>query len=576
MTNNREGEAGFNNPSIQSGIEHGDEKEETRVPEAKCRALIDNANIAILLIDSRGNLLEANKKAEELTGYTCEELISLNTSQRHREKELTSIIASIKDEARKNPCFSYSTSLERKDGATIPVEIRGSLITYADEEICLSMITDITERRRTEQALLDAKEWVEHIYRLVPSAIFTVDLNGCITSFNKQAEEITGYSAEEVIGKNCTVFALAPCSTRCGLFKCDMDEPIIGKICAIKRRDGQLLTVSKNLDLLRDVDGNTIGGVESFEDITRRKLAEEALKASEERYRTLAEAAHDMIFILDRDGYVTYVNSCAAESLGLKQDDVVGKSIRELFPSEVAKRHNTNLDKVFKSGESFYSEEMMPSSKGELWIGTRLTPIKSEVGEISAVLGISRDITERKKSEELITHMAYYDPLTNLPNRMFFTERLDSAISYAHRNKEMLAVLFLDLDNFKKVNDTLGHCMGDQLLQDVSCRLQECLRESDVIARFGGDEFVLLLTQINCAQDAAQVAQKIFEAIKPPFDLDGREFFTTTSIGISLYPNDGQDARFLLKNADAALYYAKEQGRNNFQFYSPALAAKAS
>ncbi|MDP2210582.1 MAG: PAS domain S-box protein [Candidatus Aquicultor sp.] len=576
MPDSREGEAGINKPSAQSDIERGDEKEETRAPGDKCRALINNANIAILLIDSRGNLLEANKKAEELTGYTQEELLNLNTSQQHQEKELAIIIASIKDESRKNPSFSYSTLLPRKDGTTIPVEIRGSLTTYADEEICLSMITDITEQQKTEQALRASRDWAEHIFRLVPSAIFTVDPKGNITSFNKQAEDITGYSAEQVIGKNCTVFAMPPCSTKCGLFQCELDEPIIGKICTIRKKDGELLTASKNLDLLRDEQGKIVGGVESFEDITRRKLAEEALKASEERYRTLAEAAHDMIFILDRDGYITYVNTCAAESLGLKRDDVVGKLIRDLFPPAAAERQKTNLDKVFKSGESFYSEETMTSSRGELWIGTRLTPISNEAGEISAVLGISRDITERKKSEEMIRYMAYYDSLTDLPNRMFFTEQLNSAITLAQRNQEMMAVIFLDLDNFKTVNDTLGHCAGDQLLQDVGGRLKACLRESDFIARFGGDEFVLLLTQIDCAKDASQVAQKIFEAMKPPFDLDGHEFHITTSIGISLYPNDGQDARFLLKNADAALYHAKEQGRNNHQLYSACLGAKAS
>ena len=544
--------------------------------QERYQTVVNDANIAVLLLDGKGDLLDANKKAEELTGYSAKELIGMNIERLYSGASLFDRVTSTQNESQREQYFICDTSFRCKNGTLMPVEIRGSLTAYDAKEVCLLIVTDITEQKKTEQALRVSKDWAEHIFRLVPSAIFTVDLKGKITSFNKQAEEITGYSAAEVMGKTCTLFALAPCSTKCGLFQCELDEPIIGKICKIRRKDGELITASKNLDLLRDEQGNIVGGVESFEDITRRKLAEEALKASEQRYRTLAEAAHDMIFILDRDGYVTYVNSCAAQSLGLKRDDVVGRAIRELFPPEAAERQKTNLDKVFESGESFYSEETMTSSRGELWIGTRLTPISDEAGKISAVLGISRDITERKKSEEMIKYMAYYDSLTDLPNRMFFTEQLNSAIMLAQRNQEMLAVIFLDLDNFKTVNDTLGHCAGDQLLQDVSGRLKACLRESDFIARFGGDEFVLLLTQIDCAKDASQVAQKIFEAIKPPFNLDGHEFQITTSIGVSLYPNDGQDARFLLKNADAALYRAKEQGRNNHQFYSPSQAVKAS
>lgn len=547
-----------------------------RSSQERYQTVIHGANIAILLIDAKGDLLEVNQKAEVLTGYSARELTGMNIDQLDSGMSISERAALDENESRHERYFNCDAPLRCKNGDMIPVRIRGSVTGFEADEVCLLIVTDITDQYKTEQALRASKDWAEHIFRLVPSAIFTVDPKGNITSFNKQAEEITGYSADEVLGKNCTVFAMPPCSTKCGLFQCELDEPMIGKICTIRKKDGELLTASKNLDLLRDEQGNIVGGVESFEDITRRKRAEESLRESEERYRTLAEAAHDMIFIIDRDGRVEYVNCFAAEHLGLNQGDLIGRLVAELFPPETALGFGKNLGEVIKCGQPFYGEANMLTARGELWIGTRLTPIKNEAGEISAVLGISRDITERKKSEEVIKHMAYYDSLTDLPNRMFFTEQLNSAISSAHRNQEMMAVVFLDLDNFKAVNDTLGHCVGDQLLRDAGRRLKDCLRESDFIARFGGDEFVLLLTQINCAQDAEQVAQKVFEAMKPPFNLDGHEFHVTTSIGISLYPNDGQDASFLLRNADAALYYAKEQGRNNYQFYSPSLAAKAS
>jgi diguanylate cyclase (GGDEF)-like protein len=168
----------------------------------------------------------------------------------------------------------------------------------------------------------------------------------------------------------------------------------------------------------------------------------------------------------------------------------------------------------------------------------------------------------------MIKEMAYHDPLTELPTRRLFDDRLSLAITHARRNKQMLAVMFLDLDKFKDINDTLGHAMGDQLLKSLGERLRSSLREEDTVARMGGDEFILLLSEITRREDVTTLARKVLESIREPLTLDGHELLATTSIGIAFYPNDGEDAETLLKNADAAMYRAKEQGRNNFQFYS--------
>lgn len=185
------------------------------------------------------------------------------------------------------------------------------------------------------------------------------------------------------------------------------------------------------------------------------------------------------------------------------------------------------------------------------------------------------EIAERKRIEEKIKHIAFHDALTTLPNRILFNDRLSLALAHAHRNKEMLAVLFLDLDRFKVINDTLGHSMGDQLLQGVAGRLQSCVREDDTIARLGGDEFTLLLPGITQTEHASAIACKILDAIKRPWLIDGHELFITASIGIALYPNDGETAEILLKNADSAMYHGKEEGRNNYQFYLPAIHSKS-
>jgi diguanylate cyclase (GGDEF)-like protein len=202
-------------------------------------------------------------------------------------------------------------------------------------------------------------------------------------------------------------------------------------------------------------------------------------------------------------------------------------------------------------------------------------PLRDASGRARGAIGAALDITARKRSEERIQELAYQDALTGLPNRRLFSDRLNVAVAQARRHEERLAVLFLDLDRFKLVNDSLGHSVGDELIRAVAQRLRSSVREGDTVARLGGDEFTLLLPGLAEAVDAAKVADKVLESLRLPFELDGRELFVTASIGISLFPDDGEATEALVKNADAAMYRAKERGRDGYELYRPAMTAAA-
>lgn len=281
------------------------------------------------------------------------------------------------------------------------------------------------------------------------------------------------------------------------------------------------------------------------------------------------------VMITDHEGNILSINSAFSSTTGYSLDDVIGKNPRLLQSG----RHT----------ESFYKKMWSSVTKngywqGEIWNRKKngreyieslaISAIKNSQGLVTHYLGVFSDVTRQKQAEDTIRHMAYFDPLTNLPNRALFRDRLKQAISFANRSKSLLAVLFIDLDRVKVINDTLGHDIGDRLLQGVARRMESCLREIDTIARLGGDEFMVLLPNIQNTDNIIKITEKILESLKPAFHFDGHELYITASIGISVFPNDAMDAASLLKNADTAMYRAKKQGRNLFQIFSKDMGAE--
>jgi len=300
-------------------------------------------------------------------------------------------------------------------------------------------------------------------------------------------------------------------------------------------------------------------------EITERKRAEEALLQSEQDYRQLFENAHDAIFIFTaKDEIILDVNNHTCELYGFSREELIGMSLEKLSKNIARGKlqiKRTLNKKTFQNFETIHFRK--DGSEMLLEINASLVQYKNQ----QAILSINRNITQRKQLEETIRQMAYQDPLTQLPNRSLFNDRLVQALGYAKRHGQKLTLLFLDLDGFKNINDTFGHNIGDKLLKVIAERLKNQLRASDTVARLGGDEFLILLPKTGHARSTDRISKKILNAIRLPCLLAGHKLRVSTSIGIAIYPNDGRSAGTLMKNADLAMYKAKAAGKNTYTHY---------
>jgi diguanylate cyclase (GGDEF)-like protein/PAS domain S-box-containing protein len=356
----------------------------------------------------------------------------------------------------------------------------------------------------------------------------------------------------------------------------------MGKEFVARRKDGTAFPVELMLSPLESTDGLLVTA--AIRDITKRKEVERALLEDSGRYRGLLDAAPDAMMVFDPSGTIVLLNLEAERQFGYRREDLVGKHVTRIVPQALAERLPpeepefaaeasaqqiaTRLERTGrrKNGSDFPIEIM-------------LSPYESAAG--SMVTAAIRDITTRKETEAYRTmalqmnHSAHHDHLTGLPNRLLLNDRISQAIALAPRHVAQVAVLFLDLDGFKHINDSLGHPIGDKLLQSVAERLKACVRTSDTVSRQGGDEFVVLLSESEQWEDAAIIARRILAAVAQPHAVDSHDLHVTTSIGVSVYPEDGLDAETLIKNADTAMYQAKDDGRHNCRFFKPEMNLRA-
>ncbi|TFW18026.1 bifunctional diguanylate cyclase/phosphodiesterase [Duganella callida] len=434
------------------------------------------------------------------------------------------------------------------------------------------IISDISQRKHNEvriEALLAEQS------AILDNVMFGVMFvrHRTIFSTNRRCEELFGYGPGEMTGASTSIMFLDAFDYEASGAR---QYPSLSKgdyfseERQYRRQDGGVFWCMVSGYALDHTRANE-GSIWVFADITERKEAEEKLRLS----ATVIEHIADGVVVLDAEGTIVAVNPAFTLITGYSEAEALGRD-RTLTRSG---RHEAGfyeqmwqdqLEKGFWRGELWSQRK-----NGDMYLEfLTVSAVRDPRGKTTHYVGVFSDITKAKESQDKLDHLAHHDPLTGLPNRLLFHDRLQHALQRASRDGEQLALLFIDLDRFKNVNDTLGHHIGDELLKQVARALQDRLREGDTLARLGGDEFIVLLENIENQYGASQVAEKLVQMFEQPFMVAGHELFVTCSVGISLFPDDAADLNMLIRNADVAMYQAKARGRNGYSFYAPSMTGE--
>lgn len=551
-------------------------------------SVIDAAPNAMLLVDEQGSIVLANRQAERLFGFTKSELLGQGVEMLLPGPLRTAHAGYRKDYWGQPDTRAMGAGRDlfgrHKDGSLVPVEIGLNPLQTGKGQFVLASIIDITERKRTE-------EQFRLMVEAAPNAMIMVGRDGGITLVNSQAEQMFGYQREELIGQ--TIEVLVPATVRShhpGMRDAFFSDPKaramgVGRDLHGVRKDGEEVPVEIGLNPIETSEG--MFTLASIIDITERKQLEKLSRTlhTDALRQSMINSMPFSIIALDAQGEILAVNPATETMLGYSRQEMVGQNVVELIhqPQEVAsyaRELSQNLDTAIAADHSVITaraERGMADEHewtyrrrdgDELPVHVSVVRLQDDTGEVAGFLSVAYDITERKQSQEYILHMAQHDALTGLPNRTLLMDRLDMAILQAQRRCNHVGVLMMDLDYFKRVNDTLGHHIGDQLLLQLGKRMKSSLRESDTLARLGGDEFVIVVPDLRAREQLDKVAENVIREVSRPLDVQGHELFITPSLGGSMYPEGGQNANELLKNADTAMYAAKNAGRSTHKWFS--------
>ncbi|MGJ7498432.1 bifunctional diguanylate cyclase/phosphodiesterase [Variovorax sp. RT4R15] len=552
-----------------------------RDSEQRVRSVLEGMEDGYYEVDLRGRYLYVNEAFVRLLGYSAQELEGLG-NRAHQSPEMTKEVAKTFKEVYRTGEQQKARHWEyvHKDGRVVRVEGSVNLLREPGGE-CIGffgMLRDITARTRTELALRVSEEKYRTIVQSMGDSYFEVDLRGRLTLVNPAFGAMLGRPVEDLVGRCYRELHTESAAVQVSeVFRSVFAtrRTVTGFDWEMLHRDGRVVMGEGLVQPVFDEHDRVSGFRGTLRDVTERRRNEQALRRSEQRFRALAHLSTDWFWELDTD--LRY-RSLAGRGgvVPAARDNYVGRFAWETALTVQAPRTWAMVRAQMEAREAFRDVVMFRTlNNGRLYfLSVSGEPVFSE-GVFEGYRGISREITKEKRAENRIQFLATHDALTGLPNRLMFSQLLTGAIRDAQRVGASFAVLFIDLDRFKFVNDTLGHDAGDTLLQEITGRFRDALGPAHVLARLGGDEFVALLQDDQGQAGVAAVAARLLAAALQPLVLHGQECRVSASIGAAQYPAHGDDERTLMKNADAAMYFAKDTGKNNLQFYSEGICARS-
>jgi diguanylate cyclase (GGDEF)-like protein/PAS domain S-box-containing protein len=526
--------------------------------------LLDRAGEGAFWADPKGRFFYVNEAACSMTGYTREEMLAMGVED-ILPPEKRSLFLDLARQIRDEGPFTFEVVHLRKDGGLFPAEVTLNHLSYQGREYYCAFARDITGRKRAEAALRESEERYHGLFEGVPVGLYRTTPAGRMLDANSALVRTLGYpSLEALLETNVGDIYVDPEERR--RWQRTMTEgsgSVQSFEAAVRRFDGAVIWVRFTARAVHGEDGEILRYEGALEDVTGRRRAEEGLRASEERFRSLVQNASDLISILAPDGVVRYESPSHRRVLGWEPEEHTGRGLLDLVHAEDRPAVEEALRQLLATPGEIVTFEHRLCHRDGTWRVIESTA-SNLLGQ-PAVAGIvlnSHDITDRKRAEERLLHDALHDELTGLPNRALFMDRLRQSMDRSRREPErMTAVLFLDLDQFKIVNDSLGHLVGDELLVQISAAIASALRPSDTIARVGGDEFAILLEGGRDVGDAVRVAERIHDRLAAPLNLGGHEIFVTASLGIAVHNPEYERPEDLLRDADTAMYRAKASGR---------------
>lgn len=547
-------------------------EEALRASEQRLSDMVEHLPAGAAYVD--GEAIYLNGAAEAITGYARQEVATLDAwFQAAYPTNRLEIEQRYRAARKTGAAVSTDLQIIRKDGRSRWIHFDAYLTDRGE----VWLFQDVTEHREAAEALRRERAMLRSLIESLPDIIFFKDRNGAYVTCNRAALDYAGIPAEHAVGRrDADLFDAdtAERRRRTDLIAMETGSSRVEEWFTYP--DGRRVLVETAKAACRDAAGTVLGVVGISRDITERRQAEEELRQERALLQGIINAIPDAIFFKDRNGILRKVNHAFAAWQAKPPDSLVDCDCHDIWPPALADEIQRHDALVYAEDRPRRNEEIIPLPDGrDLCVEMLKAPIRDAHGVLLGLVGIGRDVTERKRVEVALRrseaekgHLANHDALTGLPNRRLFFDRLEMALVRAHRSGRCVALLFIDLDGFKQVNDAHGHDCGDGVLQITATRISGCLRKTDTVARLGGDEFCAILEEVTSAQNAGRLADEIIAAVSAPIAVDERTVSIGASVGIALHPQDADDARALLVAADNAMYQAKQAGRGRHVFWS--------